>query len=185
MKIRDRRESLQTRVEAFHQQGLQFIWPDATLPTGSSLNRGSETTGFDLDESDEETFFLDAGPEWEEEEGVEVPIEQVMVWLPSSFSKSERVQLGLEQVAEVEAKLREGQANDALELLWASLAEKSLRFRTKVKPAKSQGTMARAWDSIHRADKQIRGAAQCYCLARTALEGLGASSNLPECQNPF
>ena len=179
-KIQDRRESLQTRVEAFHQQGLRFIRPDATLPTGSSLNKGSKTTAFDLEESDEETFFLDAESEWEEEEGVEVPIEQVMVWLPSSFSKSERVQLGLEQVAEVEAELREGQANVALESLRASLAEKLLRFRTEVKPAKSQRTMTRAWDSIHRADRQIRGAAQCYRLARTALEGLGVSSKLLE-----
>ena len=60
------------------------------------------------------------------------------------------------------------------------MAEKSLRFRTEVKPAKSQRTMTRAWDSIHRADKQIRGAVQCYRLARTALEGLGASSKLLE-----
>ena len=152
--------------------------PDATLPTGPSLNKGSKTTAFDLEESDEETFFLDADSEWEEEEAVEVPIEQVMVWLPSSFTKSERIQLGLEQVAEVEVELREGQANDALKSLRESLAEKSLRFRTEVKPAKSQRTMTRAWDSIHRADKQIRGAVQCYRLTRTALENLGASSEL-------
>jgi len=53
-----------------------------------------------------------------------------------------------------------------------------LRFWTEVKPAKSQKTMARAWDSIHRADKQIRGAVQCYYLARGALEGLGVSGDL-------
>ena len=34
--------------------------------------------------------------------------------------------------------------------------------------------MTRAWDSIHRADKQIRGAVQCYRLAHGALQGLGA-----------
>ena len=105
MKIQDRRESLQTRVEAFHQQGLRFIQPDATLPTHSSLEKNSKTAAFDLEESDEGTFFLDAESEWEEEEAVEVPVEQVMVWLPSSFTKSERIQLGLERVAEVEAGL--------------------------------------------------------------------------------
>jgi hypothetical protein len=112
-----------------------------------------EATGLDLEESDEETFFLDATSEWEEEEDVETMVEQAAIWLPSSFTKSERVQMGLEQVAEVKAELQEGQANDALEALWAGLAEKSLRFRTEVKPAKSQRTMTRAWDSIHKADK--------------------------------
>jgi hypothetical protein len=71
------------------------------------------------------------------------------------FLGQQEFRLGLEKVAKVEAELREGQANDALEALRASLAEKSLRFRTQVKPAKGQKTMTRAWDSIHKADKQI------------------------------
>jgi hypothetical protein len=178
MRIQDRRESLQTRVEAFHKQALRFIRSDSTLPTDSSLSKAPEATGLDLEESDEETFFLDATSEWEEEEDVEIMVEQAAIWLPSSFTKSERVQMGLEQVAEVEVELWEGQANDALEALRAGLAEKSLRFRTEVKPAKSQRTMTRAWDSIHKADKQVRTAVQCYRFARTALEALEVSSDL-------
>ena len=179
MKIQERQESLQTRVEAFHQHGLRFIRPGATLPTNALLNKDPKAITSDLEESDEETFFLNTDMEWEEE-GVEVTIDQVMIWLPSAFTKSERIQLGLEQIVGVEAELQEGQANDALESLRASLAEKSLRFRTEVKPAKSQRTMTRAWDSIHRADKQIRGAVQCYQLARTALQNLGVASGLLE-----
>ena len=38
--------------------------------------------------------------------------------------------------------------------------------------------MTKAWDSIHRADKQIKGAVQCYHLAQNALEGLGVSDEL-------
>ena len=178
MKIQERQESLQTRVEAFHQHGLRFIRPGATVPTNALLNKDPKAITSDLEESDEETFFLNTNMEWEE--GVEVTIDQVMIWLPSAFTKSERIQLGLEQIVGVEAELQEGQANDALESLRASLAEKSLRFRTEVKPAKSQRTMTRAWDSIHRADKQIRGAVQCYRLARTALQNLGVASGLLE-----
>ena len=63
--------------------------------------------------------------------------------------------MGLLQVAEVEAELWEGQANDALETLQGGLAEKSLRFRTEVKPAKGQKMMTRAWNSIHKANEQI------------------------------
>jgi len=175
--IQDSRESLQTKIEAFHHQALRFIPLDVAFTTRSSSDKTLEAIGLDLEESDEEAFFLDGESEWEEGD-VEILVERVRLWLPSSFAKSERVQMGLEQVAEVEAELREGQANDALEALRAGLAEKSLRFRTEVKPAKSQKTMARAWDSIHRADKQIRGAVQCYRLARSALEGLGVSSKL-------
>jgi hypothetical protein len=138
----------------------------------------SEVVELDLEDSDEEAFFLDGEPEWEEEEDVEIPTEKIRLWLPSSFTKPERVKMGLGQVAEVEVELREGQANDALEALRASLAEKSLRFRTEVKPAKSQKTMTRAWDSIHRADRQIKGAVRCYRLAHNALKELEAPQEL-------
>ena len=170
-RIKNRRESLQAKVEAFHQRALRFFHPDAAVPTRSSLSKASGAVGLDLEESDEEAFFLETESEWEEEE-VGITIEQVMIWLPSSFTKPERVQMGLLQVAEVEAELREGQANDALEALRGGLAEKSLRFRTEVKPAKGQKTMTRAWNSIHKADEQIQGAVRCYRLARSALQAL-------------
>ena len=175
--IQDKQESLQAKIDAFHHQALRFIPSDVASTISSSSNKTSEAIGFNLEESDEEGFFLDDEEEWEEGD-VEIPVEHVRLWLPSSFVGSERVQMGLGRVAEVEAELREGQANDALEALRAGLAEKSLRFRTEVKPAKSQKTMVRAWDSIHKADKQIHGAVRCYHLARNALEGLGASSKL-------
>lgn len=136
--IQERWESLQTKIDDFHQQALQYIQSDIAFVTHSSSNRAPEVIGVDLEESDEEAFFLDAESEWEEEEEVETPAERARLWLPSSFTKSERVQMGLGRVAEVEVELREGQANDALEALRAGLAEKSLRFRTEVKPAKSQ-----------------------------------------------
>ena len=175
--IQDRRESLQTKIEVFHQQASQHIQSNLASVIHSSSTRAPEIPEVDLEESDEEAFFLSTESEWQEEEA-EIPTEQVRLWLPSSFTKSERVQMGLGQVTKVEAELREGQANDALEALRAGLAEKSLRFRTEVKPAKSQKTATRAWDSIHRADKQIRGAVQCYRLARNALQGLEASGEL-------
>ena len=175
--IQNRQESLQTRIEAFHQKALQLIRSDEASIANSLSSRGLEVIRFDLEESDEETFFLGGESEWEEGDA-EIPIEKVRLWLPSSFAASERAQMGLEKVAGVEAELREGQANDALEALRAGLAEKSLRFRTEVKPAKSQRATTRAWDSIHRADKEIRQAVQCYQLARSALGNLGASKEL-------
>ena len=175
--IQDKRESLQAKIDAFHHQALWFIPSDVASTIHSSSTKTLEAIGFDLEESDEEGFFLDDESEWEEGD-VEIPVERVRLALPSSFVGPEKVQMGLGWVAEVEAELQEGQANDALEALQAGLAEKLLRFRTEVKPAKSQKTMVWAWDSIHKADKQIHGAVQCYRLAQSALEGLGASSKL-------
>ena len=40
MKIQDRRESLQTRVEAFHQQGLQFMCVTNVLRGSPDVPRG-------------------------------------------------------------------------------------------------------------------------------------------------
>jgi hypothetical protein len=53
-----------------------------------------------------------------------------------------------------------------------------LRFRTEVKPARSHKTMTRAWDSINRADKQIRAAVRSYRLARSALGSLEVPGKL-------
>ena len=175
--IQDKRSMLQTKIEAFHQQALRYIHSDIGSIIHSSSNRVSEVTEVNLEESDDEDFSLDSESEWEEE-AVAIPAEQVRLWLPSSFTTSKRAQIGLEEVAGVEGELREGQADDALEALRASLAEKSLRFRTQVKSAKGQKTMTRAWDPIHRADKQIQEAVQCYQLAWNALERLGVSKEL-------
>jgi hypothetical protein len=167
-RIQEQRETLQTKVRTFQQQGRGPVPPDSTFIQEPS----------DSGESDEEGFFMDDELEWEEDEDVELPIERVRLGLPSSFDMVERAQIGLGQLGETEAELREGQANDALEALRAGLAEKSLRFRTEVKPAKSHRTMTRAWDSIHRADKQIKAAVRSYRLARNALERLEAGEEL-------
>jgi hypothetical protein len=170
-RFQERREALQEKVKAFQQQGTRFVPLDTTTALAPSQE---PATASDSGESDEEGFFLDDESEWEEDEDVEVPIERVRLGLPSSFNLVERTRMGLGRLRMIEIGLREGQANDALEALRAGLAEKSLRFRTEVKPAKSQKTMTRAWDSVHRADKQIKTAVQSYRRARAALEELGA-----------
>jgi len=174
-RVKEKREVLQTKVRTFQQQGIRFIPLDSAAMPEPSMALTIES---DSGESDTEGFFLDDKLEWEEDEDVEVPIEQVRLGLPSSFNMVERAQMGLGRLEEIETELREGQANDALEALRAGLAEKSLRFRTEVKPAKSQWKMTRAWDSIHRADKQIKAAVRSYRLARNVLETLGAKEEL-------
>ena len=180
-RIKEKRGALETKIETFQQQGIGFIpqSPEilATITTRLEASRAPETQS-GSEGSDEEEFFNDDDQGWEEDEDAQVPIEEVRLGLPSSFSKAERDWIGLGQLERIEIELWEGQANDALEALRAGLAEKSLRFWTEVKPAKSQRTMTRAWDSIHRADNQIKAAVGSYRLAKGALESLGASKQL-------
>lgn len=174
-RLQEKREVLQAKVEDFQQQGMRFLSLDSIEMLGLA---GASAIPSDSSESDEEEFFLEKESDWMEEEEVEVPIEHARLGLPSSFGPMEQTQMGLGRVVQVEIELREGQANDALEALRAGLAEKALRFRIEVKPAKSQKTATRAWDSVHRADKQIKAAVQSYKLARSALIRLEASASL-------
>lgn len=116
-KIQERQDSLQGRVEAFHQQALRFMNLEV-LPSKPALQNTLEDIGQDLEETDDEDFFLELEPAWEDEdEDPEVSVEHMVIPLPSSFTTSKRAQMGLGRVAAVEAELREGQANDALEAL--------------------------------------------------------------------
>ena len=71
-----------------------------------------------------------------------------VLYLPSNFTHQQRKEYGLQELGTMEYELRVRQIIH-LERLRECLAEKSLRFRTKVKPAKSQKKMVRTWESIH------------------------------------
>ena len=62
------------------------------------------------------------------------------------------------------------------------LAEKSLRFRKELRPAKGQKKMTRAWDSVHRVDDQIRQAVVTYRTARQAIGELKGAIGLERFQ---
>ena len=117
-----------------------------------------------------------------EEEEPEVTPEKVVLYLPSNFTLEQRKEYGLQGLGSMEYDLREGQANDSLEKLRECLAEKSLRFRTEVRPAKGQKKMTRAWDSVHRVDGQIRKTVVTYRTARQAIGELGETADLERFQ---
>ena len=117
-----------------------------------------------------------------EDEEPEVTPERVVLYLPSHFTPQQRNEYGLQDLGKMEHDLRIGQANDSLERLRECLAEKSLRFRKEVRPAKSQKKMTRAWDLVHRVDDQIRQAVVTYRIARQAIGDLGGAADLKRFQ---
>jgi hypothetical protein len=106
----------------------------------------------------------------------------VVIYLPSNFPPGQRKECGLQEFEMMELELRESQANDALKRLREDLAEKSLRFRTEVRPAKSQKKMTRAWDSVHRIDEHISQTVAAYKAARHAIRTLGSVEDLERFQ---
>jgi len=155
------------------------------LPVGGNHKprHSDDLNQLDFAEADGEGDWLAADvEETVEEEEPEVTPERMVLCLPSNFTLQQRKEYGLLELGNMEYELREGQANDALERLRECLAEKSLRFRKEVRPAKSQKKMTRAWDSVHRVDNQIRQAVVTYRTARQAIGELGGAADLERFQ---
>ena len=135
-----------------------------------------------LDPGDEGNWLAADAEDTIEEEEPEVTPEKIALYLPSNMTSEQREECNLQKLGQMEYELREGQANDALEMLKECLAEKSMRFRVEVRSAKSQKKSTRAWDSIHRADKQIKQAVAIYRRARQAIGELGGAASLERFQ---
>ena len=132
----------------------------------------------DLDEADDDGAWLAADDEEIGEEEPEIAPENIPLCLPSDFTANQRKILDWQELGSMESQLREGQANDLLEQLRECLAEKSLRFRTEVRPANSQGKVTRVWGSVHRIDNQIKETVVMYRTAREAITELRGAAEL-------
>ena len=183
--ITQQRQSLQAKIDHFQSQGLTLIKGNHSKISVGRIHKTGYTNDLDqlgFDEADGEGDWLAADIEEIVEEEPEVTPEKVVLYLPSNFTHQQRKEYGLQELGTMEHELREGQANDSLERLRECLAEKSLRFRTEVRPAKSQKKMAKAWESIHRMEGQIKQAVVAYRTARQAIIELGDAADLERFQ---
>ena len=182
--ITHQRQTLQARINQFQSQGLMLMKGNPKISVGSMHKTGytDDLDQLDLGEVEDEGDWLAADVEEIVEEEPEVTPERVVLYLPSNFTCQQREEYGLQRLGKMEYELREGQANDSLERLRECLAEKSLRFRTEVRPAKSQKKMTRAWDSVHRMENQIKQVVVAYRTARKAIGELGDITDLERFQ---
>ena len=155
----DHRRKLEARISAYEQRISYIIKLDDDVQWSCQSGKLPDLDPQLGDASDD---FLDDYPE-----GWFTP-EKERITLPSSLSQGEIERLSLDSVAHVEAELRKGQINDALEGLRLALGEKSLCFRAEVRNADSQ----RAWDNIHKFDSDARKHRNFYNHARCALQKL-------------
>jgi hypothetical protein len=184
--ITHQRQNLQERIDKFQNRGVTLMRGSPSKVSVGSIDKVDCTNDLNqlgFAEGDGEGDWLIADIEQlVEEEEPEVTPEKVVLYLPSNFTIQQREEYGLQELGSMEYELREGQANDSLERLRECLAEKSLRFRTEVRPAKSQKKMTRAWDSIHRVEHQIKQAVIAYRTARQAIGELGGGVDLERFQ---
>ena len=184
--ITHQRQNLQAKVDQFQRWGLALMKTSPSMAQAGSIHKtgySGDLNQLDFANIDDEADWLAADvEEIVEEEEPEVTPEKVMLYLPSNFTLQQRKEYGLQGLGNMEYELREGQANDSLERLRECLAEKSLRFRKELRPAKGQKKMTRAWDSVHRVDDQIRQAVVTYRTARQAIGELKGAAGLERFQ---
>ncbi|KAF8575716.1 hypothetical protein K439DRAFT_1623383 [Ramaria rubella] len=103
----------------------------------------------------------------------EVHPENEVLQLPSDFSKSSYVRLGLSELASMEKQLRVGQAHDA---------EKTLEYVgvEKYRMAGGQGILTRSEANIQRASHQVKKWNEVYQHAWRALERLRGDEVIDE-----
>ena len=157
LELAKRRERLRSRIDAFND-------------TASSYLRGLHR----VEDMVEEVSPLDDEATDEEEEQPFAPADEcftgepetTVLLLPSSLGYDACVQLKLEAVMEKEIKLREGQANDALDGLRQGIGEKSFMFREHLRVAKGVQQTTRARSRIMAVDRTLTNHRCIYGFAR-------------------
>lgn len=102
-------------------------------------------------------------------------VENVTLFLPSTFGEEECTAAGITGITRKERKLRIGQANDALHQLRLAIGQKSFLFRKRLRNAGSKTRKTKAWDDINVIGNTVSHHRRVYESARRALVALRAS----------
>lgn len=105
-------------------------------------------------------------------DGVPVPAEKVLLWLPSALTRAEREEVCQPGLAVMEEKLREGQCFDTLNKIRAALRAKTHFIQHKNANVRSQRRTTRALNLIDGFTSRINSSFLKYNTARAALLAL-------------
>ena len=131
LRLHDKRQRLQSRIDAFVQRGEDII-ADAYENTPERAN--SLVIGIWTDE-DEEAEEENAGDDpWDTEA---IPPEKQILPLPSTRKITLESSHLLQTLAEHQLELEKGCANDALHKVRLAISHKSFVYRKKVREAKN------------------------------------------------
>ncbi|KII83090.1 hypothetical protein PLICRDRAFT_119855, partial [Plicaturopsis crispa FD-325 SS-3] len=176
LSINKRREKLQKKITSWASESKAFYQGNDIEEMMSTMGFGAEYDTDTEERDDEDMMDKRISPEeWAEASRPE----DIVLMLPSSFTREALVDMDLTDLAKCEIKLRQGQANDALHALRMTLGHKSVLFRTKVRhDADSQRKKGRAWAKVFAAETTIRHHARVYGRCREALQRLEARDSV-------
>jgi hypothetical protein len=187
-KLHERRRRLFQRIAAYNRNADHFLgnFDFDQLPLLNKALAGQQIGEDNLDSDEESSDFTgeesvdgdgaDSDSEGSDNDNGEVEwAENLVLAMPSTLGADGCHNLGLSNLMQQEIKLREGQANDALEELRTALAEKSLLYRMKIRGRPSQKTATRSWNAIKRANGTIRKHVKTYNIAHFALLNMHAN----------
>lgn len=165
----ERRDRLSSRISAWEKRSTIYV-------AGENIKwrsiRSTTIRRADVPEEDSEGGEEEDEVEVERGEFRDDSTRPPEVWplrFPSLLAAGEGDRLSLRRLRAQEAALRKGQVNDALEGLRMALGEKSLRFRTDVRNARSQRTKLKSWDQVNKQDALAKKHKRAYDRARSAL----------------
>lgn len=173
----DKRTHLQAKIDAFIHKGHQFLGVLSDIPQSAI-----ESGWFDGDNLVDDTPITSFTHSDSSNDAVSANTEMIALPLPSSFG-ADMCQGRLQRLTRCKAKLREGQANDALDLLHIAIAKKSFIARTKLCPnAPTSNYVKRllSYSDLHLAQIPIDCTAKVYSTARQALIILGVTDALQQ-----
>ena len=169
-----RRDRLQSQIDAFHTWVAAYWIKDVTLQEEfvDDSTDSSDDDNSDYSENGLVTSTLSSGPE---------DPERVPICLPSHFGRETICERSMRTFVQVELKLREGQANDALQGLHLSLSRKSVLYHTSLRHQKSKKGKTHSWQEIYEVVATARHFAKVYTRARDRMVRLSAPSTVMKC----
>ena len=99
--------------------------------------------------------------------------EAVVLPLPSYLGLDRCQQLGLDDLANQELQLQQGQANDSLHEMQLALADKAVLYRMDVRHGRNYNMTMRAWKKVADMEAIVRRHATVYRRCRQQMVALG------------
>ncbi|KIO12125.1 hypothetical protein M404DRAFT_41553, partial [Pisolithus tinctorius Marx 270] len=150
---------------------------DAVMYLKLHLEAGSNTSTSESDYASDDGWLDNVGDELPTSDGTLAGLQDKLP-LPSALGINTCRARGLQNLAEMELKLRTGQANDVLHGLHLTLADKAAVFRGVVHTAKSYSMKTQAWDMICTINVSVKKQAMIYNRCRDAMVALGAGADI-------
>lgn len=98
--------------------------------------------------------------------------ERITIALPSNLGRSFCSEHSLNELVDIERRLRVGQMNDALHAVRVGVAFKSFLYRSSVRKATSYRARLRSFDEVHLSNQDTLSHARLYMCCRAAYQNL-------------